>query len=74
MQALAIHHTSAKIIRDKRVDSSGFREMPTLFKFAVIAGTLAALGYWGLFVLATRFEPQPKEIVQPIGTVKIRKQ
>ena len=33
-----------------------------------------AVGYWGLFMLATRFEPQPKEVVQHIGTVKIRKQ
>jgi hypothetical protein len=46
--------------------------MPTLFRFVVIAGILAGLGYWSLFVLATRFEPQPKEVVQPIGTVKIR--
>ncbi len=48
--------------------------MPTIFRFLVIAGTLFGLGYWGLFMLATRFEPQPKEVVQPIGTVKIRKQ
>ena len=48
--------------------------MPTLFRFVVIAGTLAGLAYWGLFVLATRFEPQPKEVVEPIGNVKIRKQ
>ena len=48
--------------------------MPTLFRFIVIAGTLAAAGYWGMFLLATRFEPQPQEAVQSIGTVKIRKQ
>lgn len=48
--------------------------MPTLFRFIIIAGTLAGLGYWGLFVMATRFEPQPREVVEPIGTVKIRKQ
>jgi len=48
--------------------------MPTLFRFLVIAGTLAAAGYWGLFMLATHFEPQPQETVQQIGTVKIRKQ
>ena len=46
--------------------------MPTLFRFIVIAATLAGIGYWGLFVLATRFEPVPKEVVQPIGNVKIR--
>ncbi len=48
--------------------------MPTIFRFVIIAGTLAGLAYWGLFVLATRFEPQPREVVEPIGTVKIRKQ
>jgi hypothetical protein len=48
--------------------------MPTIFRFIVIAGTLAGLAYWGLFVLATRFEPSPKEVVEPIGTLKIRKQ
>jgi hypothetical protein len=50
------------------------RQMPTLFRFVVIAGTLAATGYWALFMLATRFEPQQQETVQQIGTVKIRKQ
>jgi len=47
--------------------------MPTLFRFLVIAGTIGIVGYWGLFML-TRYEPEPREIVQPIGTVKIRKQ
>lgn len=48
--------------------------MPSIFRFLVIVGTLVGLGYWSLFMLATRFEPQPREVVQPIGTVKIRKQ
>lgn len=48
--------------------------MPTIFRFVIIAGTLVGLGYWGLFVLATKFEPNPREVVEPIGTVKIRKQ
>lgn len=48
--------------------------MPTLFRFIVIAGALGAVGYWSLFMLATRFEPQSQESVQQIGTVKIRKQ
>ena len=46
--------------------------MPTLFRFIVIGATLAGVAYWGLFVLATRFEPAPKEVVQPIGNLKIR--
>lgn len=48
--------------------------MPTLFRFVVIAASLIGLVYAGLFMLATRFEPQPREVVEPIGTVKIRKQ
>jgi hypothetical protein len=46
--------------------------MPTLFRFIVIAATVVGIGYWGLFLLATRFEPAPKEVVQPIGNMKIR--
>ncbi len=48
--------------------------MPTILRFLVIGGTLAGIGYWALFVLATRFEPSPREVVEPIGTLKIRKQ
>ncbi len=46
--------------------------MPTLFRFIVIGATVAGVGYWGLFMLASRFEPAPKEVVQPIGNLKIR--
>lgn len=55
-----------------RAGSDRFRAMPTLFRFIVIGATLAGVAYWGLFVLATRFEPAPKEVVQPIGNLKIR--
>lgn len=48
--------------------------MPSLVRFVVILGTLAAVGYWGLYVLATQFEPQQREVTEPIGNVKIRKQ
>ena len=48
--------------------------MPTIFRFVIIVGALVAAGYSGLYVLATQFEPQPREVTQPIGTVKIRKQ
>lgn len=48
--------------------------MPTILRFIVICGTLAGVGYWALFVLATQFEPSPKEVVEPIGSLKIRKQ
>lgn len=48
--------------------------MPTLFRFIFIVGILVAAGYGSLFMLATKFEPTPHEITQPIGNVKIRKQ
>ena len=48
--------------------------MPTLFRFIVIVGLLVAAGYGGLYLLATRFEPNPQEVTYPIGNVKIRKQ
>lgn len=48
--------------------------MPTIFRFLIILGTIAGVGYWSLYLLATRFEPQPREVVEPIGNVKIKKQ
>jgi hypothetical protein len=46
--------------------------MPTLFRFLVIGAVVAGIGYWALFLLATRLEPEQREIVQPIGNLKIR--
>lgn len=48
--------------------------MPSFFRFVVVVGVLAAIGYGGLYVLAYQFEPQPKEVTQPLGNLKIRKQ
>lgn len=48
--------------------------MPSFFRFVAIVGVLAAIGYGGLYVLAHHFEPEPKDVVQPLGNVKIRKQ
>ena len=48
--------------------------MPSLFRFILVVGLLLAAGYGALYVLATKFEPQPQEVTQPIGSVKIRKQ
>jgi len=47
--------------------------MPTLFRFLVILGTLCAIAFGGLYVLATQFEPQPREMTQQVPGVKIRK-
>ena len=43
--------------------------MPSLFRFIVICGFLAGLGYGGLYVLANHFEPEPKEISKSVRNV-----
>lgn len=48
--------------------------MPSIFRFLIIVGILGAAGYGGLYVLASKFEPEPKEVTQPLGNLKIRKQ
>jgi hypothetical protein len=48
--------------------------MPTFFRFIIIVGSILATTYAGLYVLATKFEPKPKEVQYSIGTLKIRKQ
>ena len=47
--------------------------MPSLFRFLFVLGLLAAVTFGGLFVMAEFFEPQPKEISQPVPGVKIRR-
>jgi len=48
--------------------------MPSLFRFLLVVGSIVALGYGGLYVLAHHFEPEPKEVSQPLPSVKIRKE
>lgn len=48
--------------------------MPSVFRFFVIVGVLGVIAYAGLYVLATQFEPMPREVTQPLGNVKIKKQ
>jgi len=48
--------------------------MPSLLRFLVIVGTLAALVYGGLYVLANHFEPEQKEVSKSVSGVKIRRQ
>jgi len=47
--------------------------MPSLFRFLFIVGIIVAIGFGGLYVLATQFEPQPREVTQQLPGVKIRK-
>lgn len=48
--------------------------MPSLFRFLFVLGVLGAMVFGGLWVLAVYFEPPTREISQPIGNVKIRRE
>jgi hypothetical protein len=47
--------------------------MPSLFRFLVIAGTLTAVAYAGLYAMATYFEPEPREVSKTLPGVKVRR-
>ena len=47
--------------------------MPTLFRFLFVVGSLAAITYGGLYVMAVYFEPVPKEVRKPLPGIQIRK-
>ncbi|MEO1281679.1 MAG: histidine kinase [Pseudomonadota bacterium] len=47
--------------------------MPSLFRFLFMTGLLAGIGFTGLYVMATYFEPEPRETKQPLVGVEIRK-
>jgi hypothetical protein len=46
--------------------------MPSLFRLLFVLGSLSAIVFGGLYVLATRFEPEQQTISKPISGVKIR--
>lgn len=47
--------------------------MPSLFRFLFIVGSLGALFYLGMYILATRFEPEQQTVSKPVTGVKIRR-
>ncbi len=47
--------------------------MPSLVRFLVIIGVLAALAYGGMFALVTFVTPQPREMTQTIPAAKLNK-
>jgi hypothetical protein len=49
------------------------KDMPTLFRLLFVAGTLTAIVFTGLYVLATKFEPEQQTISKPVTGVKIRR-
>jgi hypothetical protein len=48
-------------------------EMPTLFRLIFVASALTAVVFGGLYVLATRYEPEQQTISKPVTGVKIRR-
>ena len=47
--------------------------MPSLFRFLFVVGSLAAITYAGLYVMAVYFEPEPKEIRKPLPSINVRR-
>jgi hypothetical protein len=47
--------------------------MPSLFRFLVIAGALSAMTLGGLYVAATYFEPEQREVSKSVPGVKVRR-
>ena len=48
--------------------------MPSLFRFLTLVGVLCGLTYGGMFMLATWFNPKPREITVSIPPDKFAKQ
>jgi len=46
--------------------------MPSLIRFLFIVGTAGAIITGGLYVLATKFEPEPRTVTKPVPGVKVR--
>lgn len=44
--------------------------MPSLFRFLFVTGALAAAAYAGLYMLATRFEPESRSAVYRLHDLK----
>lgn len=48
--------------------------MPSLFRFLTVVGTLVAVVYGTLYILATKFEPSPREVTKSVPGIKLPKQ
>jgi hypothetical protein len=47
--------------------------MPSLFRFLIFVGVIAAVSYVGIFALANFFKPQPREIIVTVPSSKFVK-
>lgn len=48
--------------------------MPSLFRFLFVLTVLGGIAGGGLYVLATYFEPEPKEMSKPLRDVKLKRE
>lgn len=48
--------------------------MPSLFRFLMVVAVLSAITAGGLYILSEYFEPDPREVTQPVSGVKVRRQ
>jgi hypothetical protein len=48
-------------------------DMPSLFRFLFVLSSLGAVILSGLYVLATRYEPEQQMFSKPVQNVKIRR-
>ena len=60
------------VLNGQTVGKAGY-PMPSLFRFLVVAATLTAVAFGGLFVLATYFEPEPREVSKTLPGVKVKR-
>jgi hypothetical protein len=57
----------------KRPNRQLENRVPSLIRFLLIVGILAALGYAGMIALVTFVEPQPREMIQSIPPARLNK-
>lgn len=47
--------------------------MPSLFRFLFVVALLGSVVFGGLYMLATKYEPEPQTISKPVPGVKVRR-
>ena len=50
-----------------------YQTMPSLFRFLFVLTTIAGVVFGGLYVIATKYEPEQQLISKPVPSVKIRR-
>jgi hypothetical protein len=47
--------------------------MPSLLRFLFVLGVIGGIVFGGLFFLAHVFEPEQREVTQPLPNVKVKR-